>query len=46
MNEKMQDLLSQIAALEEQLAQAIHEQESRIVFQIKGKRIPYQPTSV
>ncbi len=41
MNEKMQDLLSQIAALEEQLAQAIHEQESRIIFHIKGKRVEF-----
>ncbi|MGB8598777.1 MAG: hypothetical protein WCD07_02185 [Burkholderiales bacterium] len=41
MNEKIQTLLSQIAALEEQLKQTIHEQESRIVFQIKGKRVEF-----
>jgi hypothetical protein len=42
MNEKIQDLLSQIATLEEQLETALHEHESRIVFTIRGKRVEFE----
>jgi hypothetical protein len=35
MTDKIRDLLGQIAKLEEQLQARLHEQESRIVFQIK-----------
>ncbi len=41
MNDKIRELLDQIAKLEEQLQKRLHEQESRIVFQIKGKHIEF-----
>ncbi len=41
MNERIRDLLDQIAKLEEQLQTRLHDQESRIVFQIKGKRVEF-----
>jgi hypothetical protein len=39
MNEKINQLLSQMAALEDELRTAVHQQESRVFFQIKGKRV-------
>ena len=42
MNEKIRDLLGQIAALEEQLQARLHEQESRIAFTIRGKRVEFE----
>ncbi|TSA13322.1 MAG: hypothetical protein D4R74_09940 [Betaproteobacteria bacterium] len=42
MNDKIRDLLNQIAALEGQLETTLHEQESRIVFQLKGKRVEFE----
>ncbi len=42
MNERIQDLLAQMAALEADLATAVHEQESRMFFQIKGKRVEFE----
>jgi hypothetical protein len=42
MNDKIRDLLGQIAALEEQLQATLHEQESRILFTIKGKRVEFE----
>ena len=41
MNVKIRDLLGQIAALEEQLKLTLLEQENRIVFQIRGKRVEF-----
>jgi hypothetical protein len=41
MNEKIRDLLRQIASLEAQLQATVHEQENRIVFRIRGKRVEF-----
>lgn len=35
-------LLTQIAALEDELRMALHEEESRVFFQIKGKRFKFE----
>ncbi len=42
MNEKIGQLMAQMAALEEELRTTLHEQESRIFFQIKGKRVEFE----
>jgi hypothetical protein len=42
MNERIRDLLGQISALEDELSTALHEQEQRVVFQIKGKRVEFE----
>jgi len=42
MDEKIRELLGQIAVLEEQLQATLHEHESRIAFQIKGKRVEFE----
>jgi hypothetical protein len=42
MNDKIRELLGQIAALESQLQATLHEQESRVAFQIKGKRVEFE----
>jgi hypothetical protein len=42
MNERIQQLLEQISALEDDLRIAINEQQSSIFFQIKGKRIEFE----
>ena len=42
MNEKITDLLAKMAALEDELRTAVHEQESRMFFQIKGKRVEFE----
>jgi hypothetical protein len=42
MNDKIRDLLGQIDALEAQLQATLHEQESRIAFTIKGKRVEFE----
>jgi hypothetical protein len=42
MNDKIRDLLGQIAALEEQLQTVLHEHENRIVFTIRGKRVEFE----
>ena len=34
MNDKIRDLLNQLALVEEDLRQALHEQETRVFFQI------------
>jgi hypothetical protein len=44
MNERISQLVAQMAALEDELRTAIHEQESRIFFQIKGKRVEFEHT--
>jgi hypothetical protein len=42
MNHKIRDLLGQIAALEEQLQASLHEQESRIAFTMRGRRVEFE----
>lgn len=42
MNEKVRQLLDQITLLEEELSKALHEQESKALYQIKGKRIEFE----
>ena len=42
MNEKIRTLLDQITALEDELRTTLHEQESNVLFQIKGKRIEFE----
>lgn len=41
-NERIRQLIEQIAELEDELQTAIHEQESKIFFQIKGKRVEFE----
>lgn len=43
-NARISELLAQMAILEEELSTALHEQESRMFFQIKGKRIEFEQT--
>ena len=45
MNEKITQLLSQMAALEAELRTAVHQQESRVFFQIKGKRVEFEKSA-
>ena len=42
MNERITQLLAQMAALEDELRTAVHDQESRMFFQINGKRIEFE----
>jgi hypothetical protein len=42
MDTRIRDLLGQIAALENDLRQALHERESRVHFTIRGKRIEFE----
>ena len=42
MDTRIQDLLHQISALEDDLRTALHERESRILFTIEGKRIQFE----
>lgn len=42
MNDKISQILAQMAALEEDLRQAVQEKESSIFFQIKGKRVAFE----
>ena len=42
MNERVRHLLVQMAALEDDLRIAIHEQETGMLFQIKGKRVEFE----
>ena len=42
MNERITLLLAQMAALEDELRTAVHDQESRMFFQIKGKRVEFE----
>jgi hypothetical protein len=42
MNEKITHLLAQMAALEDELRTAVHEQESRMFFSIKGRRVEFE----
>ena len=42
MNDRINQLLVQMAALEAELRTAVHDQESRMFFQIKGKRVEFE----
>ena len=42
MNERIDHILAQMAALEAELQAAVHEQEGRMFFQIKGKRVAFE----
>jgi hypothetical protein len=42
MNERITHLVAQMAALEDELRTALHEQEHRMFFQIDGKRVEFQ----
>ena len=42
MNDRIRYLLDQMAALEEDLRVALHEQEASVLFEIKGKRIEFE----
>ena len=42
MNEKITLILAQMAALENDLRTAVHEQESKMFFQIRGKRVEFE----
>lgn len=42
MNERIDRILAQMAALEADLQAAVHEQEGRMIFQIKGKRVEFE----
>lgn len=42
MNEKIRNLLDQITELEDELSSALYEQESSLLFKIKGKRIEFE----
>ena len=44
MEDRIRHLLSQISALEDELHSALHEKETRIFFQIKGKRVEFERT--
>lgn len=42
MNERINQLLAQMAELEDELRTALHEQETRMFFQINGKRVEFE----
>lgn len=42
MNDRIAQILAQMATLEEDLRSAVHEQESRVFFQIHGKRVEFE----
>ena len=42
MNDRINLILAQMAALEADLKTAVHEQESRMFFQIRGKRVEFE----
>lgn len=42
MNDRIRHLLDQMSALEEELRLALHEQETSVLFQIRGKRIEFE----
>ena len=44
MNPRITELLAQMAALEAELRSAVHDQESRMFFQIKGRRVEFERT--
>lgn len=44
MNDQIRELLAQIKVLEDELQTAVHAQEHRMFFQIKGKRVEFEQT--
>lgn len=42
MNDHIQSLLEQIRSLQDELRTALHEQEARVRYQIKGKRVEFE----
>lgn len=42
MNDRISHILAQMAALEDELRSAVHDQESRMFFQINGKRVEFE----
>ena len=42
MNDRICHLLEQMSALEEEMRVALHEQETSVLFQIKGKRVEFE----
>ena len=44
MNDRIRQLLAQITTLEDELRTAVHDQESRVFFQIRGKRVVFERT--
>jgi hypothetical protein len=42
MDDRIRDLLGQIAALEDNLRAELHERENRVLFQIRGKRVEFE----
>ena len=42
MNDRIHHLLTQMAALEEDLREALHEQETSALFEIRGKRVEFE----
>lgn len=42
MNDRVRHVLSQMAALEDELRDALHEQETRMLFEIRGKRVEFE----
>jgi hypothetical protein len=44
MNDRIAQLLAQMGALEDELRTAVHDQESRVFFQVKGKRVEFERT--
>ncbi|MGB7503531.1 MAG: hypothetical protein WBM25_14145 [Azonexus sp.] len=42
MNDRISHLLAQMAAIEDELNTALHEQEANLSFQIKGKRVEFE----
>jgi hypothetical protein len=44
MNDRIQQLLASMAALEDDLREALHEQETSMLFQIKGRRVEFEHT--
>jgi len=42
MNERIHQLLTQMATLEDDLREALHEQETSMLFEIRGKRVEFE----
>jgi len=42
MNDRIHQLLTQMATLEDELREALHEQETSALFEIKGKRVEFE----
>jgi hypothetical protein len=42
MNDRISRILAQMAALEDELRTAVHDQETRVFFQIHGKRVEFE----